>query len=96
MTPQALTTAGTPVLVVHSEDDSVIPVHAADEVVQALQKHQHPSTKYIRYKHAPGPPMPEYAHLIGHGSYELAFRSDDVYHWMLSHSCDTCAGLAAG
>ena len=29
---------------------------------------------YVRYANAPGPPMPEYAHLIGHGSYELAFR----------------------
>ena len=89
---QSLTASRTPVLVVHSEDDSVIPVEASDEMVRALQAAHHPATRYMRYKHAPGPPMEEYADLVGHGSYEIAFRDQATYAWLLSHTCETCRG----
>lgn len=46
--------------------------------------------RYVRYDHAPGPPMAEFAHLTGHGSYELAFREASLYAWLLSHKCRTC------
>jgi len=54
-----------------------------------------PMLRYWRYAHAPGPPMPEYAHLIGHGSYEIAFRNPGLYAWLLLHTCEKCAAAAA-
>jgi len=53
-----------------------------------------PLLRYWRYAHAPGPPMPEYAHLIGHGSYEIAFRDSGLYAWLLLHTCEKCAAAA--
>ena len=47
--------------------------------------------RFVRYAHAPGPPMPEFAHLLGHGSYELAFRDDGLYAWLLTHNCHRCS-----
>jgi predicted peptidase len=46
----------TAVLVCHSADDSVIPVSASDEMVQALTDRGQPARmlKYVRYEHAPG------------------------------------------
>ena len=82
--------SGTAVAVVHSADDSVIPVSASDVVVESLRSLGHADLKYWRYAHAPGPPMPEYSHLIGHGSYEIAFRDQAVYEWLLQHSCLKC------
>ena len=51
--------------------------------------------RYWRYAHAPGPPMAEYSHLVGHGSYELAFRDPGLYAWLLRHACVKCAAAAA-
>ena len=45
---------------------------------------------YVRYEHAPGPPIEEFSHLSGHGSYELAFRDAGLYAWLLSHTCNKC------
>ena len=47
--------------------------------------------RFVRYMHAPGPPMPEYAHLIGHGSYELAFRDAGLYTWLQRQTCERCS-----
>jgi len=82
-----------PVLVCHSADDSVIPVSASDQMVKALADRGHPEAirKYVRYEHAPGPPMPEFAHLIGHGSYELIYRDPGLYAWLLTHRCQACS-----
>ena len=46
----------TAVLVCHSADDSVIPVSASDEMVEALSGRGQPARllKYVRYEHAPG------------------------------------------
>ena len=46
--------------------------------------------RYVRYETAPGPPMPEFAHLLGHGSYELAFRDAGLYEWLLQQRCRRC------
>jgi len=93
---------GGAVHVYHSADDSVIPVAASDEMVDALRrqaKHQAAhqdrpqpagSLEYTRYRTAPGPPMPEFAQLTGHGSYELAFRDASLYSWLLQHECSRC------
>lgn len=51
--------------------------------------------RYWRYAHAPGPPLAAYAHLVGHGSYEVAFRDPSLYAWLLSHACAQCAEAAA-
>ena len=90
-----------PVAVFHAADDVVIPVDASDDAVAALRSSgyseertaSHRSgrmVRYTRYDHAPGPPMPEYAHLLGHGAYELAFRDPTLYQWLLTHSCRAC------
>jgi len=47
--------------------------------------------EYTRYLTAPGPPMAEFAHLTGHGSYELAFRDASLYSWLLQNECTRCA-----
>ena len=94
---ERLAHAGTAVAVYHSADDSVIPVQASDQVVAQLRAKGYSTDgptslrlRVVRYDHAPGPPMPEYAFLIGHGSYELAFRDDGLYSWLLAQACNTC------
>lgn len=92
------------VAIYHSEDDSVIPVQSSDAMAAALKAAGYDADggnaspgsgrlplKYVRYLQAPGPPMPEFAHLIGHGSYELAFRDAGLYSWLLSQSCQRCS-----
>ena len=82
------------VSVYHSADDSVIPVAAGDAMVEAVRRAAAAASttapRYVRYEHAPGPPMEEFAHLIGHGSYELAFRDPALYAWLLGQSCRKC------
>ena len=46
--------------------------------------------RYVRYEHAPGPPISEFAGLVGHGSYELAYRDAGLYSWLLSLECARC------
>lgn len=73
-------------------DDSVIPVAAADGMVKALAAAaaQGSEVRYVRYQHAPGPPISEYSALVGHGSYEIAYRDAALYEWLLRHQCDKC------
>jgi predicted peptidase len=82
--------SSTGVGIYHSADDSVIPVSASDDMASILKIQGHGDFKYWRPKHAPGPPMPEYSDLIGHGVYEISFRDPDLYSWLLGHSCSTC------
>lgn len=92
---ERLTARPTPTAVFHSADDIVIPVFASDEMVQALKDRGHTDVRYTRYAHAPGPPMPEFADLQGHGSYELAFRDATLYAWLLARRCDSCGSASA-
>jgi len=84
--------SSTAVCVYHSADDSVIPVSAADGMVKALAAAaaQGSEVRYVRYQHAPGPPISEYSALVGHGSYEIAYRDAALYEWLLRHQCDKC------
>ena len=79
-----------PLAVYHSADDSVIPVAAADTLVHAMRRAHHP-VRYVRYEHAPPPPMDEFSHLVGHGSYQLAFNDAATYAWLLEQRCARCA-----
>merc|ERR1712070_423332 len=81
--------------IVHSADDSVIPVSESDEMFQRLELSGMSTLRFDRYPHAPGPPMPRYAHLIGHGSYEIAFRDTALYDWLLTHRCTACGASRA-
>jgi pimeloyl-ACP methyl ester carboxylesterase len=83
-----------PVAVYHSADDVVIPVDASDEMVRLLRAAGSEDVRYVRYDTAPGPPMPEYAHLRGHGAYELVFRDASLYAWLLNQSCAGCGPQA--
>ncbi len=86
------------VAIYHSQDDSVIPVAAGDQMARVLRANGYDHggggnrvLRFVRYEHAPGPPMPEFAHLIGHGSYELAFRDASLYSWLLEQKCSKCS-----
>lgn len=84
---------GLPVWVFHAQNDIVIPVEASDEPVAELtaaRGGRGDTLRYTRYASAPGPPMPEFATLLGHGSYELAFRDEALYAWMLRQRCESC------
>lgn len=39
--------------------------------------------------------MPQFSHLQGHGSYEIAFRHRATFEWLLSHRCLHCDPAAA-
>jgi len=86
------------VAIYHSADDSVIPVNAADQMAAALRSSGYTDEeeglrrlRFVRYTTAPGPPMPEFAHLTGHGSYELVFRDHAFYAWLLRQHCQKCS-----
>jgi predicted peptidase len=82
-----------PVWAFHGANDGSVPVSATDgmvEMLRALKRGQ--SVEYTRYEYAPPPPMPEYASMVGHGSYELAYREDRLYAWMLEAKCAACKG----
>jgi predicted peptidase len=80
-----------PAALVHSVDDSVIPVSASDIMVRYLYEFGHVKVRYDRYEHAPGPPIPEFEMLVGHGVYEIAFRDASIYKWLLEQRCETCS-----
>ena len=77
---------------------AVIPVSAGDQMAKALQDaaaeraEGKPPLKlrYVRYAHAPGPPISEFAQLVGHGSYELAYRDSSLYDWLQQQQCARC------
>jgi len=78
----------------HADNDVVIPVDATDGIIHVLKqdKTRDKDTKYTRYKYAPGPPMPEFERLVGHGSYEYAFRDPDLFKWLQAQRCNKCTG----
>ena len=90
-----LVKAGGAVGIYHAADDSVIPVGASDQMAKALvDADAGKSTlvlRYVRYEHAPGPPITEFEQLLGHGSYELAYRDEGLYAWLLQQRCGRCS-----
>jgi poly(3-hydroxybutyrate) depolymerase len=85
-----LSTPPMPITVFHSADDVVIPVSASETMVRLLGQSGNHDVRFVRYDTAPGPPMKEYEHLLGHGAYELAFRDASLYAWLLNQTCAYC------
>jgi predicted peptidase len=82
-----------PVWAFHGANDGSVPVGASDEMVRLLRAAgRGQDVRYTRYAAAPPPPMDEYAHMTGHGSYELAYREPTLYAWLAAQRCDACAG----
>ena len=81
-----------PVWAFHGANDEVVPVTFSDRWVSGLraQAHRKSEVRYTKYPDAPPPPMDEFKHLTGHGSYELAYRDPELYRWLLSHRCESC------
>lgn len=73
-----------PIWAFHSVDDSVVKVENTDGIIDALKAGgaQEPRLKYTRYETAP-PCVTKAGELAGHGSYELAFATPELYSWML-------------
>lgn len=65
-----------------------MPVILSDAMVDALRAYRSETgdsapVKYTRYAHAPSPPDPKYHDMVGHASYDLAFRDSALYTWLL-------------
>ena len=72
--------------VFHAEDDIAMPVQLSDRAVMSLNtadRRRALPVRYTRYVHAPGPPDPRYSDMIGHASYDLAYRDAALYQWLL-------------
>ena len=71
-----------PVWAFHGADDSVVDVGLSDVVVDALKERGAP-VKYTRYAEGLSPPCVTKAKdLVGHGSYELAFKEEGLWEWI--------------
>lgn len=81
-----------PVWAFHGANDRVVPIAFTDKWVQGLrgQSQRKSEVRYTKYDDAPPPPMKEYSHLVGHGSYELAYREPELFEWLLTKRCETC------
>jgi predicted peptidase len=73
-----------PVWAFHSITDRLVGVEHSDEVVKALREADGSGgVNYTRYESAPNlPNFPEKG--FGHACYELTFRDDELYSWLLS------------
>ena len=72
-----------PCWVFHSITDRLVEVDHSDEVVAALREAGGSELHYTRYESAPNlPNFPEKG--FGHACYELSFREDELYCWLLS------------
>ena len=73
-----------PVWVFHAADDSAMPVTYADSAVHALDAARATPVRYTRYDRAPPPPDPRYNDMVGHASYDLAYRDAALWTWLLA------------
>ena len=80
-----------PVWAFHSEDDAVVKVGCTDLIVEKL-KAAGSGVKYTRYETAP-PCVTKSGDLTGHGSYELAFNTPELYVWMQDYRLEKSTGL---
>ena len=55
-----------------------------------LARYEHAAEK-AHVRHVRVAPPRRFAHLTGHGSYELAFRDASLYSWLLQNECTRCA-----
>jgi predicted peptidase len=65
--------AGIPIWALHGQDDGVVPISRAREMVVALTQAGH--APEIRYTEYPG---------VGHNSWTQTFKRDDVFEWLFS------------
>ena len=81
-----------PVWAFHGANDAVVPASFTDRWVDLLraQPHRGQEVRYTRYPDAPPPPMKEFSSLVGHGSYEFAYRDPALYSWLLTQRCERC------
>ena len=69
--------------VFHAADDSAMPVELGDGAVAAMNRAaRREPARYTRYRRAPPPPDPQYNDMVGHASYDLAFRDASLYAWL--------------
>ena len=81
-----------PLWVFHGADDSVVDVSLSDSVVAALRERAAGnSIKYTRYEPGLSPPcITKAKDLVGHGSYELAFKEKGLWDWLDAQKRDGC------
>lgn len=72
-----------PIYVFHAANDSVVSVEHSDGMVESLKKAGNTNVLYTRYDDAPGFPA---GGGKGHASYELAFKEEKLYKWLLEQS----------
>ena len=69
--------------VFHAADDSAMPIELGDGAVAAMNRAgRREPARYTRYRRAPPPPDPQYNDMVGHASYDLAFRDASLYAWL--------------
>jgi predicted peptidase len=77
-----------PIYVFHAATDAIVSVDHSDGMVESLKNAGNQNVQYTRYDDAPG--LPNYGPRgAGHASYELAFKDEKLYQWLLKHSLDT-------
>lgn len=68
--------------VFHAATDAIVPVDHSDAMVEQLKSVGNSNVQYVRYEEAPG--LPGYGPAgQGHASYELAFKEERLYAWLL-------------
>ncbi len=71
-----------PLFVFHAATDAIVPVDHSDVMVEQLKSAGNSNIQYLRYDEAPG--LPGYGPAgQGHASYELAFKEEKLYAWLL-------------
>ena len=76
---------GVPVWLFHGANDAVLPVSCSEGAAAALKAlNGEVLVRFTRYQTAPDPPG--YPHATGHASTIPAYATEELYHWLLSHS----------
>ena len=71
-----------PIFVFHAATDAIVRVDHSDVMVERLKSAGNSNVQYLRYDEAPG--LPGYGPAgQGHASYELAFKEEKLYSWLL-------------
>ena len=65
--------SGIPIWAFHGQDDGVVPISRAREMVVALTQAGH--SPEVRYTEYPG---------VGHNSWTQTYKRDDVFEWLFS------------
>ena len=71
-----------PIWTFHAASDAAVQVENTDVIVEAL-KAAGSSVKYTRYETAPPCVLDSGGEIVGHGSYELAYKDPELWKWLL-------------